>query len=113
MIGVLDQVQVFDQQIATAGAVAQQRLDLLRGGRINLTPLGGRFRPFAPQTRMFERANLMHVMTHWRFPLSLDHAILKAGMPDAKRKSPTPRRGPCALSRTGNLLSHKQENEQK
>jgi hypothetical protein len=84
-IGVLDQVQVLDQQIAPPRPIAKQRLDLLRGPGVDLTPLGGRFRSLASHARMFERTNLMHVMTHCRFPLSLDPAILNAGMPDAKK----------------------------
>jgi len=55
---------------------------------------------------MFERANLMHVIAHWRVSASLDFATLRAGMPDAKKKY-TPRRtvpAPRAMSRIGTLL---------
>jgi hypothetical protein len=57
-------VQVLDQQIAPPRKVAEQKLDFLRCGRIDLTSLGGGFGTLAPGPRVFERANLMHIMNH-------------------------------------------------
>ncbi len=64
MILVLDQVQMLDQQIAPPRPVAEQELDLVRGGRIDLAALGGRFGPLASLAGMLERADLLHVMDH-------------------------------------------------
>ena len=38
--GILDQVQVFDQQVALVRALAEQGVDLLQGGGVDLPPLG-------------------------------------------------------------------------
>ena len=62
MICVLDQVQMLDQQIAPPRPVAEQQLDLMRGGRIDLAALGRRLGPLASLAGMFERADLVHVM---------------------------------------------------
>ena len=64
VIFVLDQMQMLDQEIAPPRPVAEQQLDFMRGGRIDLAALGGRFGPPASLARMFERADLLHVMTH-------------------------------------------------
>ena len=40
VIFVLDQVQIFDQEVAPPRPVAEQLLDLVRGGGIDLPPLG-------------------------------------------------------------------------
>jgi hypothetical protein len=91
MILVLDKMQMFDQEIAPSWPVAEQELNLVRGGRIDLASLGRRFRPPAPLARMFERADLLRVMTHRNVSLlpasfkgSSGAAILVGGMPDAK-----------------------------
>jgi hypothetical protein len=63
-IFVLDEMQIFDQEIAPPRPVAEQQFDFMRGHRIDLAPLGGRFGPPASLARMFERADLLHVMTH-------------------------------------------------
>ena len=64
VIFVLDQMQMLDQQIAPPRPVAEQKLDLVRGGRIDLAALGRRLGPLAPLAGMFERADLLHIMTH-------------------------------------------------
>jgi len=64
MIFVLDQMQIFDQQVAPARPVAEQQLDFVRGHGIDLASLGGRFGPLSSLAGMFERADLLHVMTH-------------------------------------------------
>jgi len=65
MISVLDQMQVLDQQIAPPRPVAEQQFDLLRGGRIDLASFRSRFGAFSSLAGMFERADLLHIMTHW------------------------------------------------
>ena len=62
VILVLDQMQMLDQEIAAPRPVAEQKLDLVRGRRIDLTALGRRLGPLAPLAGMLERANLLHVM---------------------------------------------------
>jgi hypothetical protein len=57
-------VQVLDQQVALPGPAAQQRLDFLRGYRINLTPLGGRFGPFSPLTGVLKGMDFVNLVTH-------------------------------------------------
>ncbi len=64
MVLVLDQMQMLDQEIAPPRPVAEQELNLVGGGRIDLSALGRRLGPPAPLARMLEGANLMHVMTH-------------------------------------------------
>ncbi len=64
VIFVLDQMQMLDQEIAPPRPVAEQELDLVRRGRIDLASLGGRLGPLASLAGMFERADLLHVMTH-------------------------------------------------
>ena len=68
MILVLDQVQMLDQQVAPPRPVAEQKLDLMRGGRVDLTSLGGRFGPLASFARMLEGADLLHIITHSNVP---------------------------------------------
>jgi hypothetical protein len=63
-VGVLDQMQMLDQEIAPPRPVAEQPFDLQRGGGIDLAALRRRFRPPPPLARMFERADLLDVMTH-------------------------------------------------
>jgi hypothetical protein len=57
-------MQMLDQEVAPPGTVAEQKLDLVRRGRIDLASLGSRFGPLASLAGMFERANLLHIMTH-------------------------------------------------
>jgi hypothetical protein len=68
VILVLDQVQMFDQKIASPRPVAEQQFDLMRGGRIDLAALRRRLGSPAPLAGMLECANLMHVMTHRNVP---------------------------------------------
>src|SRR5580692_518404 len=57
-------MQMFDQQVAAPGPIAEQKFDLMRRRGIDLAALGGRFGPPPSLARMFERADLLHVMTH-------------------------------------------------
>ena len=61
-IFVLDQVQVLDQEIAAPRPVAEQKLDLVGGGRVDLAALRGRLGPLPSRARMFERADRLYVM---------------------------------------------------
>src|SRR5688572_1849614 len=64
MILVLDQVQVLDQKIAPARPVAKQKLDFMRGSRIDLAAFWRRLRPPAALAGMVEFANLVDVVSH-------------------------------------------------
>ena len=89
VVGILDQMQMLDQQIAPPRPVAKQKRNLFSGLRIDLAALGGRFGALAPLARMLERANLLHVMTHRN--ISFPHpcpATLVRGIPNAKREMP-------------------------
>ena len=86
VILVLDQVQMLDQQIAPPRPVAEQQLDLMGGGGVDLAALGGRLGALPSLARMFERADLLHVMDSLeRLVLYLIRSTLISGMPDAKR----------------------------
>ena len=63
-IGVLDQVQMLDQQVAPPRPVAEQKRDLFSGQGIDLAALGRRFGALAALARMFERADCLDVMAH-------------------------------------------------
>ena len=63
-VGVLDQVQVLDQQVAPPRPVAEQKSNFFSGLWINLASLGGRFGPLSSLAGMFERTDLLHIMTH-------------------------------------------------
>jgi hypothetical protein len=58
-------MQVLDQEIAPPRPVAKQEFDILRGGRIDLASLRSRFGAFSSLAGMFERADLLHIVTHW------------------------------------------------
>ena len=64
MISVLDQMQMLDQEIASARAVTEQLLDLGRSLWIDLTAFRRRFAPPPSLTGMIEGPNLLHVMIH-------------------------------------------------
>ena len=70
-VGVLDQVQMLDQQVAPARPVAEQKRNLFSGLRIDLTSLRGRFGPLASLAGMFERADFLDVMIHRNISFSL------------------------------------------
>jgi hypothetical protein len=57
-------MQMLDQQVAPPWPVAEQKLDLVRRGGIDLASLGSRLGPLASRAGMFERADLLHIMTH-------------------------------------------------
>lgn len=59
---ILDQVQIFDQQVATPRSVAEQLRDLMRGGGIDLPSLGCGFGALPSLAGMFELANLVNVV---------------------------------------------------
>ena len=62
MICILDQMQVFDQKVSLARPRAQQKLDLMRSGRIDLTALGGRFGPLSSLAGVLKGANFVDVL---------------------------------------------------
>ena len=64
VIGVLDQMQMLDQEVAAPRPVAQQLLNLVGGGGIDLAALGGRLGPLASLAGMLERTDFLHVMNH-------------------------------------------------
>ncbi len=84
VIAGLDQMQMFDQEIAAPRPVAEQKLDFVRGGRLDLTPLRRRAGPLASLARMLERANLLNIMSHWKNLAFRQSCRLSPGMPDAK-----------------------------
>jgi hypothetical protein len=55
---------MLDQEVAPPWPVTQQKRDLFRGLGIDLAALGGRLGPPPSLSRMFEGANLLHIMTH-------------------------------------------------
>jgi hypothetical protein len=61
-VGILDAVQMLNKEIASPRPVAEQKFDLMRGLRIYLATLGRRLGLPPPFARMFERANLLHVV---------------------------------------------------
>src|SRR5213078_2365432 len=63
-VSVLDEMQVLDQEVAAPWPIAKKQLDLVRGGRIHLAPLGGRDGPLPSFAWMLERTELLHIMTH-------------------------------------------------
>src|SRR5206468_12228904 len=73
VVSVLDEVQMLDQQVAPPRPVAQKKRNLFSRLRVNLAALRGRLGAPPPLARMFERADLLHVMTHrnTRFSTSL------------------------------------------
>src|SRR5437667_12691922 len=64
MVLVLDEMQMLDQEITPPWPVAEQKLNLVCGGRIDLSALGRRLGPLASLARMLKRTNLLHIMTH-------------------------------------------------
>ena len=64
VILVLDQVQMLDQQIAPPRPVAEQKLDLVRGRRIDLAAFWRRLGAPAALAGMVEFADLMDVVSH-------------------------------------------------
>ena len=90
VIVVLDQVQMFDQEIAPARPVAEQQLDLVGGGRIDLASLRRGLGPPPALAGMLERADFL---TSWVVIeasgnislLPASAATLFSGMPDAKQ----------------------------
>src|SRR3954464_14981335 len=85
-------MQVLDQEITAARPVREKHFDLVRGGRIDLASLGRRFGPLPSLARMFEGADLVHIMTHRErlvlaFVTGFISQTLALGMPDAKRNA--------------------------
>jgi hypothetical protein len=68
LIGVLDQVQVLNQEITPARPVAEQSGDLFRSNMVDLASLGGRLGAPPPLSGVFEWADLVHVMAHEWIP---------------------------------------------
>ena len=72
MIGVLDQVQMFDEKIAPARPISEQFCNLMASGGVDLTPFRRRLGAPASLSWVVESPNLMHVLSHKRFiPLDL------------------------------------------
>ena len=63
-IFVLDEMQMLDQEVAPPRPVTEQQLDLVRRSGIDLASLGSRLGPLAAFAGMFERADLLHIMTY-------------------------------------------------
>ena len=80
VILVLDQVQMLDQEIAAPRPVAEQKLDLVRGGGIDLAALRRRLGPLPSRARMFERADLF--ARHGQSLMALSATLIR-GMPHA------------------------------
>jgi hypothetical protein len=60
-VGVLDPVQVFDQQVAVARRLAKQCPNRIRGARLDLAPLGHRPHTCTTPARMLEFSYLANV----------------------------------------------------
>ena len=76
VIAILDQMQIFDEQIGPAGLHANQRGDFLDGRRIRLAALRCRLGPPAARTWMIKRPGLgrnLLAHRHW-VPLALGPA---------------------------------------
>src|SRR6185369_1731227 len=71
MVLVLDQMQVLDQQVAAARKIAEQLLDLICGGRIDLAPLRRRLGAPAALAGMIEFTHLLDVVSHRKTSCSL------------------------------------------
>src|SRR5215211_1774324 len=86
VIPVLDQMEMLDQEIAAPRPVAEQQLDLVRGGRIDLAAFWRRLGPPPAFAGVIERANFLHIMDHGKTSRSCFSADLSlvCGMPDAK-----------------------------
>ena len=64
VIFVLNEMHVLDQEVAPPRPVAEQKRNLFGGLGIDLASLGSRFGALATLAGMFERADLLHIMTH-------------------------------------------------
>src|SRR3979411_3119597 len=70
LVGVLDEVEMLDQEIAPPWPVAEQKGYFFGGPGSDLTPLGGRFGASSSLAGMFERADLLRIMTHGNYSFS-------------------------------------------
>ncbi len=61
---VLDQVQMLDQEIALPRPVTEQKLDFVRGRRVDLPALRCGFGPLSSRARVLELANFLYVVDH-------------------------------------------------
>jgi hypothetical protein len=79
-------MQMLDQQIAAARAIAKQELNFMRSRRIDLTAFRRRLGPLPSRAGMFEGAYFLRVMDHRKrlVPALMLRTILASGMPDAK-----------------------------
>ena len=64
VIFVLDQMQMFDQEIAPPRPVAEQKFNFVRGRRIDLAPLGRGLGAPPARSRMLECAHGLNVVIH-------------------------------------------------
>ncbi len=70
-IFVLDQVQVLDQEIAPPRPIAEQQLDFVGGGGVNLAALRRRLGPFPARAGVLERADGFYIVgSHGCVPYS-------------------------------------------
>ena len=63
---VLDPMQMLDQEIAPPRQVAEQKLDLMRGRRVDLAALRRRFGPLPSRAGVLELANFLYVVVDHR-----------------------------------------------
>ncbi len=93
LVAVLDEMQMLDQEVAAPRPVTEQCGNLFGGLGIDLASLGSSLGPAAPLTRMLERADLVHIITH-RDRLVFIHSTriwtLIRGMPDANSDNGPP-----------------------
>jgi hypothetical protein len=62
LVGVLDQMQMLDQQVTPTRPISEQGRDLLRGARIDLPTLGDRTTAPAAGAGVFEPHNLLELV---------------------------------------------------
>jgi hypothetical protein len=70
LVGILDEMQMLDQEVATPRPVTEQNGNFLGGLGVDLAALGSRLGPLSPLAGMFERADLLRIMTHWNVSFS-------------------------------------------
>jgi hypothetical protein len=62
-------VQMLDQEIAATWPAAEQKLDFMRGRRVNLAALRCRLGPLSTRAGVLELANFLYVVDHRRSTL--------------------------------------------
>jgi hypothetical protein len=64
VVGVLDQMEMLDQEITLPRPITEQKLNLVSRLRINLTAFRGRFGAFSTLAWVFEWLNCLDAMAH-------------------------------------------------